>query len=81
MAVAIIAFLAGTVVIYFAVRMIRSREFVVAVSTAKWNPQSRMYVKRFGLDRWVNITMKVVAPILLIVGIGLWVVAVWFALG
>lgn len=32
-ATAIIAFLAGTVILYAAVRMIKSREFIVSVST------------------------------------------------
>lgn len=40
-----------------------------------------MYVRIFGLERWVRFQRKVVAPVLLIVSAGLWAVAAWLMAG
>lgn len=78
---ALIAVLAGLGMSYVAIRMMRNRDFTVWLNTARWNPQGRMYVRMFGLGPMVRFNRNVLAPVLLVVSVGLWLVAVWLVAG
>lgn len=72
-----LAVVSGLGMSYMAIRMMKSREFVVWLSTAKWNPRARMWVRIMGPERYVGFSQKVVAPVLLVVSVGLWTVAIY----
>jgi hypothetical protein len=66
-----LAFFAGLVCITSALAVMTSRRFTVWMVSTRWNPRARLYVRIFGLERWVWFSRWVGAPIGAVVGIGL----------
>jgi hypothetical protein len=77
-AVGALPFFAGFVCITGALAAMTSRRFTIWMVTTRWNPRARLYVRIFGLQRWVWFSRWVGAPIGAVVGIGL--LAVGFSL-
>ena len=79
--IVVLATLSGLWMTYLAIRMMRSEEFTVRLANARWNPRGRMFTKIWGLERNVRFHRKVLSPILVVVSAGLFVVAVYAAIG